>query len=366
MAVIQLLSVTKMYGSKVAVDDLSVSISPGMITGFLGPNGAGKSTTMRMIVGLDRPSSGNITVNGQAFVRSIAPMRTIGAVLDTKAIQQNRKARRHLEILAATHRIPATRIDEVLSLTGLAKVAQQKIKTFSLGMNQRLAIAAALLGDPSILLFDEPMNGLDPEGVAWVRSLLRHQASLGKTVLVSSHLMSEMQNTADHLIVLARGRLLAATPMADFIKAASGVASRVNSPDAARIAAAFSEPNVQVLTLEPELIEIRGVDVKQIAVRARDEGWTIYGLNRVEVSLEDAYLQLTAGAVEFISGEPTPPMQNPATVRTWHATTPAPAAPMPAPESENYPDMPSFEPPAQNPTHQPQSVFPPTTDQNRG
>ena len=303
--VIQLRNLTKVYGVTTAVANLNVTIQPGMVTGFLGPNGAGKSTTMRLIVGLDTPTGGSITVNGQRFADSPAPMCTIGAVLDAKAMQPNRTARRHLEIIAATHGIPHARIDEMLGLTGLSGAAHQQIKGYSLGMLQRLAIAAALLGDPSILIFDEPLNGLDPEGVAWVRALLRQQASIGKTVLVSSHLMSEMQHTADHLLIVGRGHLLADTPTADFIAAASGVASRISSPDAASIVAAFAGPNVQAIPLGPGQIELRGVDVKQVAEKARDNGWMIYQLNPVEVSLEDAYLRLTAGAVDFVSGGAT-------------------------------------------------------------
>lgn len=302
---IQLFNVTKVYGSTTAVFNFSATIQPGMVTGFLGPNGAGKSTTMRMIVGLDRPTSGSVAVDGQNFATAPAPMRTIGAVLDTKAMQPNRTARRHLEIIAATHHIPNSRVDEMLGLTGLTAVARQQIRAYSLGMSQRLAIAAALLGDPSILIFDEPLNGLDPEGVAWVRGLLHQQASIGKTVLVSSHLMSEMQHTADHLLIMGRGSLLANTPIADFIAAASGVASRLTSPDADKIAAAFAGPTVQVIPLGPGQMELRGVDVRQIADRARIDGWTIYQLSPVEVSLEDAYLRLTAGAVDFVSGGAT-------------------------------------------------------------
>ena len=303
---IQLFGVTKVYGQTTAVADLSLTIQPGKVTGFLGPNGAGKSTTMRMIVGLDKPTSGYITVDGAPYVEAQAPMHVIGAVLDAKAMQPNRTARRHLEILAATHHIPTARVDEMLSLTGLSSVGKQRISTFSLGMAQRLAIAAALLGDPSVLMFDEPMNGLDPSGVAWVRTLLRQQAATGKTVLVSSHLMSEMQYTADHLAILGRGRLLADVPIADFIAAASGVASRLTSPDASRIVAAFAGPDVQAIALGPDQVELRGVDVKQIAERAHDEGWTIYQLMPVTVSLEDAYLRLTASSVQYVAGAMPP------------------------------------------------------------
>lgn len=349
---IQLFGVTKVYGSTTAVANLSLTVQPGLVTGFLGPNGAGKSTTMRMIVGLDRPTSGDITVNGRRFAQSPAPMCVIGAVLDAKATQPNRTARRHLEIIAATHHIPLTRVDEMLALTGLSVVARHRISAFSLGMNQRLSIAAALLGDPSILMFDEPMNGLDPEGVAWVRTLLRQQAAMGKTVLVSSHLMSEMQHTADHLAILGRGRLLADMPIADFIASASGVASRVNSPDVDQIVATFAGPNVQAIPLGPGQVELRGVDVKQIAENARDKGWTIYELNPVTVSLEDAYLRLTAGAVDYVSGWTAPPpgyAAGPAWPPTYSPppqSWPAPGVPAqaPAPYQPAPPTAPSGSP----------------------
>jgi len=305
--VIELVDVTKVYGSTVAVSRLSATIRPGVVTGFLGPNGAGKSTTMRLIVGLDHPSGGYALVNGHPMVTSRSPMCEIGAVLDAKSAQPNRTARQHLQIIAATHGIPASRVEELLALTGLAGVAATRIRAFSLGMSQRLAIAAALLGDPGVLIFDEPINGLDPEGVAWVRSLLRQQASVGKTVFVSSHLMSEMEHTADHLIIVGRGQLLADVSMADFIAGASGIASRVTSPDAQAIATAFAGPAVQVASLGPGTIELRGVSVRQIAEKAAGAGWVIYQLNPVEVSLEDAYLRLTAGAVDFVSGRVAAP-----------------------------------------------------------
>jgi len=306
--VIELVDVTKVYGSTVAVSRLSATIRPGVVTGFLGPNGAGKSTTMRLIVGLDHPSGGHALVNGHPMATSSAPLCEIGAVLDAKAVQPNRTARQHLQIIAATHGIPSARVEELLALTGLTSVAATRIRAYSLGMSQRLAIAAALLGDPGVLIFDEPINGLDPEGVAWVRSLLRQQASVGKTVLVSSHLMSEMEHTADHLLIVGRGQLLADVSMADFIASASGVASRITSPDAPAIAAAFAGPAVQAVPLGPGTIELRGVSVRQIAEKAAGAGWVIYQLNPVEVSLEDAYLRLTAGAVDFMSGRVAAPV----------------------------------------------------------
>lgn len=301
---IELHGVTKVFGKTVAVQDFSATIQPGRVTGFLGPNGAGKSTAMRMIVGLDHPTRGHIVVNGRRYADSLSPLCDVGAVLDNRAMQPNRSARQHLMIIADTHGISGQRVDQVLSLTGLSAVARHQIKGFSLGMSQRLAIAAALLGDPSVLIFDEPINGLDPEGVAWVRVLLRQQAAMGKTVLVSSHLMSEMQHTADHLLIIGRGRLLADTPMNAFIQSASGVAARVSSPNIRDIAAAFAGPNVQAVPLGPETAELRGVDVRQVARLAAQKQWEVYTLVPVEVSLEAAYLRLTQGMVDFVSGGP--------------------------------------------------------------
>ncbi len=302
---IQLFDITKTYGVTTAVSGLTATIQPGVVTGFLGPNGAGKSTTMRVILGLDKPTRGNVLVNGHRLADSTAPLREIGAVLDARAMMPNRTARQHLLIIAHTHNIPRSRVDEMLALTGLMGVAGSRIGAFSLGMTQRLAIAAALLGDPAVLMFDEPVNGLDPEGVAWVRNLLRQQAALGKTVLVSSHLMSEMQHTADQLLIVGHGRLLADVAMADFIAGASGVAARVTSPDIDAIVNSFAGPGVQSVPLSPGTVELRGVDIKQVAVRASEQGWLVYQLAPVEVSLEDAYLQLTASSVAYVSGGAT-------------------------------------------------------------
>ncbi|HET8896690.1 MAG TPA: ATP-binding cassette domain-containing protein, partial [Protaetiibacter sp.] len=222
---------TKRYGAKTAVDDATFSVRPGMVTGFLGPNGAGKSTTMRMIVGLDRPTSGTVTIDGRPYSALEAPLREVGVLLDAKAVHPGRSARGHLRALAATHSIPSSRVDEVIGLTGLDAVAGKRVKGFSLGMGQRLGIAAALLGDPATLILDEPVNGLDPEGVIWVRKLARHLASEGRTVFLSSHLMSEMAQTADHIIVLGRGRVIADAPVAEIVAGATGQSAvRVRSP----------------------------------------------------------------------------------------------------------------------------------------
>ena len=221
---------TKRYGSTVAVDDLSFTIRPGMVTGFLGPNGAGKTTTMRLILGLDYPTAGTVTINGRPHVQSPSPMREVGALLEARAVHGGRSARNHLYCLAQTNHLPRRRVDEVLGIVGLTDVARKRSKGFSLGMSQRLGIAAALLGDPQVLMFDEPVNGLDPEGIVWIRTLMRGLAAEGRTVLVSSHLMAEMENTADHLIVVGRGKLLADCSMGEFIARGSGQAVLVRTP----------------------------------------------------------------------------------------------------------------------------------------
>src|SRR6476619_1316242 len=227
---------SKLYGDKVAVDGLSFTVRPGIVTGFLGPNGAGKSTTMRMILGLDRPSAGGVTVNGRQYADLAAPLHGVGALLEARAVHTSRSAYNHLRALAATHGIPRSRVDEVIDLVGLTDVARKRVGGFSLGMGQRLGIAGALLGDPATVILDEPVNGLDPEGIRWIRDLLKGLAAEGRTVLVSSHLMSEMALTAEHLIVIGRGRLIADTSAADFVARASSGAVLVRSPDAVRLA----------------------------------------------------------------------------------------------------------------------------------
>jgi ABC-2 type transport system ATP-binding protein len=374
--VIELIGVTKVYGSTVAVRGLSAVVQPGRVTGFLGPNGAGKSTTMRMIMGLHRPTEGTVLVNHRRLDQSSSPICEIGGVLDSRAVQPNRTARQHLRIMAVTHGVPMSRVDELLALTGLAPVAGTRIGAFSLGMGQRLAIGAALLGDPRVLIFDEPINGLDPEGVAWVRALLRQQASVGKTVLVSSHLMSEMEHTADQLLILGRGQLLADVSMADFIAGASGIACRVTSPNVAEIVASFTGPGVQAVPLAPGSVELRGVTVRQVAELAAQHGWVVYQLAPVEVSLEDAYLRLTANAVDYVSGGatvsggyaasgpawrpsgPPAPYQAP---QAYQPVQPVPQPYRPAPPAAAYADGP-YQPPA-GPSAQPvvPAVPPPVT-----
>jgi ABC-2 type transport system ATP-binding protein len=297
----------KRYGDKTAVAGITFTVRPGIVTGFLGPNGAGKSTTMRLIVGLDRPTRGDVTVNGRSYTRHPAPLHEVGILLDAKAVHPNRSAREHLRILAATHGIPNRRVDEVIELTGLTSVATKNAGQFSLGMGQRLGIAVALLGDPDTLILDEPVNGLDPEGVLWVRTLARQQAALGRTVFISSHLMSEMSQTADHLIILGRGQVLADQPMAHFIAQASGTLTRVRSPEAADIAAALTGPDVTVTALEPGVLEIQGVDSEQIGDLAASRGWRLHENTPLAKSLERAFLELTESAVEYHAVTPVAP-----------------------------------------------------------
>ena len=293
---------TKRYGAKTAVDDASFTVRPGIVTGFLGPNGAGKSTTMRMIVGLDRPTSGSVTIGGAPYAEHRAPLREVGVLLDAKAVHPGRSARGHLRALAATHGIPNRRVDEVIGLTGLDAVAGKRVKGFSLGMGQRLGIAAALLGDPGVLILDEPVNGLDPEGVIWVRTLARHLASEGRTVFLSSHLMSEMAQTADHIIVLGRGRVIADAPVAEIVASATGVgAVRVRSPHAAQLAAAVAAEQ-GVATADATGLTVTGIRSERIGEIAAQHGLVLHELTPVAGSLEDAYLALTQDEVEYHAG----------------------------------------------------------------
>jgi ABC-2 type transport system ATP-binding protein len=294
---------TKMYGSKTAVQDVSFTIRPGMVTGFLGPNGAGKSTTMRLIVGLDRPTSGRVTVNGAEYSTLRAPLREVGVLLDAKAVHTGRSALGHLLAIAATHSIPHSRVDEVIDLTGLGAVANKRVGGFSLGMGQRLGIAAALLGDPATLILDEPINGLDPEGVIWVRNLALHLAKEGRTVFLSSHLMSEMAQTADHIIVLGRGRVIADAPVADILALAHGAAVNIRTPDAERFAAVLSaHGGSQVSSSEPGLLTVTGLTAPQIGELAASERVVLHELSPLSGSLEDAYLTLTQDEVEYHAG----------------------------------------------------------------
>ncbi|GAA1453060.1 ABC transporter ATP-binding protein [Nesterenkonia lacusekhoensis] len=292
----------KTYGSKNAVDGISFTAQPGRVTGFLGPNGAGKSTTMRMAMGLDRPSGGSITVNGRPFAQHRAPLREVGAVLDAGATHPGRTARQHLKVLAATHGIGAARVQEVIELTGLEAVAKKRIKGFSLGMNQRLGIAAALLGDPATLIFDEPVNGLDPEGVRWVRQMCRQLAAEGRTVFLSSHLMSEMSQTADHLVVLGRGRIIADAPIQDIIDSGGPGRVLVRSAQATTLMNALSAPEVTLTSRDAETFEVSGLDPRTVGQRALEVGAALHELTPLQSSLEETYMQLTDDEVEYRSG----------------------------------------------------------------
>jgi ABC-2 type transport system ATP-binding protein len=292
---------TKRFGDKLAVDQLSFTIEPGRITGFLGPNGAGKTTTMRLILGLDHPTGGSVSVNGREFSRSASPMREVGALLDAKAMHGGRSAYNHLLCLAQTNSLPRRRVGEVLDLVGLTEVAGKRSKGFSLGMGQRLGIAAALLGDPAILMFDEPVNGLDPEGILWIRSLMKQLAGEGRTVFVSSHLMSEMENTADHLIVIGRGRLIADCSVAEFIERNSVQAVRVRTPQPDALVAAIRRVGGRVAAAG-EAIVIHGLAADKVGDLAYENGIRLHELAVAQASLEEAYMEQTAASVEFRAG----------------------------------------------------------------
>jgi ABC-2 type transport system ATP-binding protein len=298
--VIEAVGLTKRYGSTLAVDDLSFSVRPGVVTGFLGPNGAGKSTTMRLILGLDRPTSGSVTVNGSPYVALHRPLTEIGALLEARALHGGRSAYQHLRSIAQTNRIDRRRVDEVLELVGLSAVAKKRVKGFSLGMGQRLGIATALLGDPSVLLLDEPVNGLDPEGILWVRNLLKHVASQGKTVFVSSHLMSEMALTADHLIVIGRGHLIADAPAAEVIQMSSGTHVRVRSPQASKLSKAITAKGGTVDSSAADgALAVTGLTTEEIGELAARERVVLHELASQQASLEAAFMELTEDAVDF-------------------------------------------------------------------
>ncbi|GGD46399.1 ABC transporter ATP-binding protein [Microbacterium faecale] len=292
-------SLTKRYGAKTAVDGIDFSVTGGRVTGFLGPNGAGKSTTMRMIVGLDRPTFGTVTVNGQPYAAHRSPLHEVGVLLESRAVHPSRSARNHLRALALTHRIGASRVDEVIELAGLGSVADRRVRGFSLGMGQRLGLAAALLGDPATLILDEPVNGLDPEGVAWFRQLAQALAAEGRTVFLSSHLMSEMAQTADHLIVLGRGRVLADAPISELLGNASGDVVAVRSDDSARLDALLAENGATVRHAETDVLSVRGVAAPRIAEIAVGAGIAVHELAPAATSLEEAYMQLTRDEVEY-------------------------------------------------------------------
>ena len=299
---------TKRYGDTLAVDNLTFSVQPGKITGFLGPNGAGKTTTMRLILGLDQPTSGQVTVNGQPFGRLAQPMREVGALLDAKALHGGRSAYNHLLCLAQSNNLPTRRVGEVLDLVGLSDVARKRARGFSLGMGQRLGIAAALLGDPEILMFDEPVNGLDPEGILWIRNLMKALAAEGRTVFVSSHLMSEMENTADHLLVIGRGKLIADCTVDEFIAAnslqRSGCARRSVSS-----CPRCSPPRARTVRDDGDgSIVVSGLAAGQVGDLAYESSVRLHELAPVQASLEQAFMELTASSVEFHAGVPSEPV----------------------------------------------------------
>lgn len=296
---IEIDSLSKRFGSKVAVDNTSTTVQSGKVTGFLGPNGAGKSTTMRMIMGLDRPSGGQVKVNGRSYADLGSPLVEVGALLDPGAVQKGRSAYNHLRALAATHGIPKRRVHEVIGLTGLESVAGKRVAGFSLGMAQRLGIAGALLGDPETLILDEPVNGLDPEGVLWVRGFVKTLAGEGRTIFLSSHLMSEMALTADHLIVLGRGRIIADAPMDSILSGASRHTVRVKSPQVDQLAQAIASAGVTVTALPENRIEVGGLTPAQISDAAVRAGIAVHELTPINASLEDAYLELTHDEVEY-------------------------------------------------------------------
>jgi ABC-2 type transport system ATP-binding protein len=297
-------SLTKDYGAKRAVDGLSFAVEPGVVTGFLGPNGSGKSTTMRLILGLDAPTAGDVTVNGKHYREHTAPLHEVGALLEARSVHTGRSAYNHLLALAHTHGLPRRRVDELIDLVGLHEVARKRAGQFSLGMGQRLGIATALLGDPKTVMLDEPVNGLDPEGIHWMRNLLKRLAAEGRTVFVSSHLMSEMALTADHLIVIGRGRLIADTSVEEFVRTASGTLVRVRSPEATRLRDLVLGPDVSVTSVEPSLLEITGLTAEQVGDAAAAHGITLHELTPIRASLEEAFMEMTRGDVEYQAGEP--------------------------------------------------------------
>ncbi|TQN44177.1 ABC-2 type transport system ATP-binding protein [Blastococcus colisei] len=291
-------NLTKTYGDKPAVDGITFTVEPGRVTGFLGPNGAGKSTTMRMILGLDRPTAGSVTVNGHRYSDCAAPLREVGALLEARALHPGRSARDHLRWLAASNGVPRARVDEVLGLVGLDGVADKRVGTFSLGMGQRLGIAVALLGDPPVVVLDEPVNGLDPEGIRWVRNLARELAGQGRTVFISSHLMSEMALTADHLVVVGRGRILADCSMAEFIAEHASSYVRIASPQRGEVADLLRRQGLDVTAYGQEL-RVQGLDAAAIGELVGKSGLLLHELTLVRSSLEDAFMTLTADSVEY-------------------------------------------------------------------
>ncbi|MER8045794.1 ABC transporter ATP-binding protein [Streptomyces sp. NPDC094032] len=354
---IEAVGLTKRYGAKTAVYNLSFQVRPGHVTGFLGPNGSGKSTTMRMILGLDTPSAGHVTIGGHPFRQLPNAPRQVGALLDAKAVHGGRSARNHLLSLAQLAGIPAQRVDEVLGVVGLQDVAKRRSKGFSLGMGQRLGIAAALLGDPQVLLFDEPVNGLDPEGILWVRNLMKKLAAEGRTVFVSSHLMSEMALTADHLIVIGRGQLLADMSVTDFISANSADFARVRTPGTEpqqreKLTTVLTEAGGQVMSEPDGALRVTGLALPRISDLAHGADVRLWELSPHQASLEEAYMRMTQGAVDYRSTDD----------RLAHLQAPQPQPPYGQPQPEAYavPEVPQQgwyapPPPGQNPYATPQN-----------
>jgi ABC-2 type transport system ATP-binding protein len=298
--VIDVRAVSKRYGEKIAVDELTFQVRPGIVTGFLGPNGAGKSTTMRLILGLDVPTGGEVSIDGRGYRDLPAPLHEIGAMLEAHAIHTGRSAYHHLLALAQTHGIPRSRVEEVIQLVGLGDVARKRVGSFSLGMGQRLGVAAALLGDPATVILDEPANGLDPEGIQWIRNLLKGLAAEGRTVFLSSHLMSEMSQTADHLIVIGRGRLIADTSVADFVRRASSDTNvRVSSPQSDELREVLARREVAVQVIDAGVIEVSGLTGEQIGELALEARIVVSELTPLQASLEEAFMRLTGDSVEY-------------------------------------------------------------------
>ncbi|MFJ7062405.1 ATP-binding cassette domain-containing protein [Streptomyces griseobrunneus] len=300
---------TKRYGDRTVVQDLDFTVHPGTVTGFLGPNGAGKSTTMRMLLGLDTPTRGRSTIGGRSYATHGAPLTQVGALLEARSVHPGRSARNHLLALAHTHGIPRSRVEEVIALAGLTGAAGRRVKGFSLGMGQRLGIAAALLGDPATVILDEPVNGLDPEGVLWIRTLLRSLAAEGRTVLVSSHLMTEMALTADHLIVIGRGRLLADTTVGELVRQAGGASVKVVTPQPEDLRTHLAHPGVEIATVTAvdaplHELRIRGAEAAHIGAVAAAHGITLHELTPQTVSLEQAFMDLTQDAADHRSKPP--------------------------------------------------------------
>jgi ABC-2 type transport system ATP-binding protein len=297
-------NLTKRYGEKTAVDDLTFTVKPGLVTGFVGPNGSGKSTTMRLILGLDAPTKGAATVNGKAYRDYPAPLHEVGVLLEARSVHTGRSAYDHLLALAQTHGISRSRVEELIALVGLEEVARKRVGQFSLGMGQRLGIAAALLGDPEVLILDEPINGLDPEGIHWIRDLLKALAAEGRTVFLSSHLMSEMALTAQHLIIIGRGRLIRDIRLADFVSESSKRLVRVRSPEAVQLREVILGPDVSVSTDGPGVLEVEGLTAEQIGIAAAENGFVLHELAPQQASLEEAFMELTRDETEYRATTP--------------------------------------------------------------